>query len=480
MTDIARALSGADFANNDISLCPIPAGLGWDSASYPVVLGYRDLGGGNRKGFVTGYTPFDGTAGTPYYQCRNGNQYYVDPAAGNDSTGAGTLANPYKTRDKAVTINNAISNPAPAATFWVKASAQITRTTGGVWAVVPTGPAAFVAWGGTVITGAFDNYTFAADSTYAWIFRAARTLVAGVYDRFRFDRFGNFNSYIQVASLAACSRIPGSWFQDTSDVVVHPVDEVLPTSASILVCVQSTGNNSGMEWTYGSAPQHVFFDRDTVADGWEIRGYRLKIFAGAYGSAPTIMAKRGVSVKYAAFTAADTINGIQSDNWWGIDWNEECYVGKVGYDAYNRHNTLNAKPSFNLNLNCRADEPGASAINSVGSQNGETMHENCIGISVASDLNYARGGTIRNINTTKFLSHGSRIRGDRGDKELGGMGTIEVQTQDTAQIWLSECDIQPGTNGFALDGSNAVNAIQLRNMPSMRGRMNGTIGTWTS
>lgn len=485
-----RQINSYKQLRNYVSSCPLPAGLGWDYASYPVNIGYRDLGNGVRKGVVTGYTPFDTTVGTPYYQCRNGTQIYINFSTGNDTTGDGSLGNPYKTPDKAITQANAAGNPA---TLWYDGGSRWGRVgAGSTRSVTATVPIANIARNGTVIMGTFANYTYVADGTYAWCYRISggRSSVAGVYDKTQFDRFGNFKMLTQVASAAICSRVPGSWFMDSgaspASPLIHMFDESAPVDATCMVLVAESAGQM-LDRTFGAAPQHVFYDTDTVGDGWEIWGSRIKVFGSAYGASAKIAAFRRVASKYCGYYLADNMNAIGFDNWWGLAWLEECYVGHAAFDSYNFHNTLATKPTSVMTLNCKADDSGwvlGSTVGAygIGSQNHYTFHEDLItGIDVAGDFNFARGGSVRNIGTSKVLMHGSRVRGDRGDLEAGGtafpqeIGTVAATS---AQIFLSEVQLEPTAGGFAIYNGSGSGNISLRNMPDFRGRVFGTLGTW--
>lgn len=484
-----RPIAAYDQLLADVSSCPIPAGLGWDSNLYPVTIGYRDLGNGMRKGVVSGYTPFDTTVGTPYYQCRNGNQYYTDFGTGNDTTGDGSLGNPYKTRDKAINVANAAGQPC---TVWFNAATRMGRVgAGSTWTVAATVPVAYVMRNGTGVIGTFASYTYVADGTYSWAYRISggRSSVASIYDRTQFDRFGNFKPLVQVASAAAMSRIPGSWFMDTGSSpqspVIHMYDESAPSDTNCLVLVAETAGQM-LDKTFGTSPQHVFFDTDTVSDGWEVWGSRIKFFGSAYGASAKIAALRRVASRYCGYYNSDNMNAIGFDNWWGLGWMEDCYVGHAAFDSYNFHNTLGTKPCNILTLNCKADDSGwvlgnAVGAYNIGSQNHHTSHDDGIaGIDVAGDYSFARGGSIRNIGTSKVLFHGTRTRGDRGDTEAGGTAfpTEIGLPSGTPSIWLSECEIEPTGGGFSLN--NTTGTLLTRNMPYTKGRISGTIGSWTS
>lgn len=461
-----RLISATDLLTSDISTCPLPSGLGWDSANYPVIPSIYDIGNNQRKG-SSGYSIFSSTT---YSNCRNGTQIYYS-TTGNDSTGVGSSGNPYRTPSKCVQVANAGGAPA---TVLAKAGEFQRTTTGAISATLPTVPIAFVASGGIVTTGAYDKgYTWAADGTYAWVYSTARSSAYAVYDPSRRDRFGNFVMLVKVSSLAICSRIPGSWYTDNTSVWVHSYDESQPTDTTVRVYVTVAMG----AFAFGSAPKDIFFDRETATDGWDLQGACLSFTATAYDSVDRLIGMRGVSAKYGPNGGTGVfLNNFSVENWRGLAWIEECYSARAASDSFNFHNTLNTQQLYAAVINCKAVDCG---VFGTGSNNHLTAHENVKGISVGNDFDFAQGGTLRNINTSKWLSHGDRIRNDRGDGNVGGtLQPTEVQCDNTAEIWLSECLVEAANGGYAFNNSGA--GLHLRNMARYKGKTLGTIDTWTS
>jgi len=448
-----------------VSHCPLPGGLGWD-ANYPVSPSYRILDGGIRKG-AADYTPFSGSQGTSYYQCRNGKLIWYGPT-GNDTTGNGTLGNPYKTPSKAVQVANANGTPA---TIYTLAGEYDRSTYGALNVTLPTVPICFLASGGVVQTGAYDkSYTWTADATYSWLYSTGRSAVYAVYNIAKRDRFGNYVQLTKCASLAACSRIPGSWYTDGTTVWVHFDDESAVTNSTVRLYVTTPM----CTFSFGAAPKDLFFDRETSNDAWLLEGGNFFAQASAYDTVDHIVAVRGMTCKYGPNGGATSFNNFATDNWRGLQWFEECYSANASADSFGFHNTLNSQQSLGVLLNCKARNAG---VFGTGSNNHSTCHENFKGISIACDWEYAQGGTLRNINTTKWLDHGSKIRLDRGDLAVGGtLQPTECQVDNTAELWLNETIVEAGPNGYAFNATTG--AIHLRNMADWIGRTNGTVDTW--
>ncbi|MFG1306751.1 hypothetical protein V5F34_21735 [Xanthobacter autotrophicus] len=455
----------------DSSLCLVPAGLGWDASSYPISLvSYRDMGG-VRVGSISGYSPW---ASAEYLSCRGGTQIYVS-ATGSDSSGAGTIGSPYLTVNKAIQIANAAGQPA---TIWLSAGAYFRNASGGYInapgsTTLPTVPFCLMAYGGIVQYGCIDNYTFVADTTYTNTHKIARSSAGAVYNPSLRDSFGNAVMYTKAVSAAACNARPGSWYTDGTSVYVNSFDGSAVTNATASVYL--TSDTFAINW--GSAPQHFFMDVADDGSSWDLLGSRVKIIASAYGASPKIIAMRRVSTRYASSVSADAWNGFGFDNWWGLIWLESCYAGRASADCINFHNTLNAQPLYAVTLNCQGVDAG---VFGSGSNNGLTLHENVIGIDVAGRYRYNQGGTLRNINTSKMLAHGSTFSDDRGDLYISGglVPPTEVGTLNTAQIWLSECTLSPGSDTAYAINIGSGGAVFLRNMPTVRGRVSGSIGTW--
>ena len=395
---------------------------------------------------------------------------------GSDGSGAGTQGSPYATILKGIQTANANNRPA---TIWVPGNTYQRNANGGWFGgTMPTVPICLMAYGGNVQMGSIDNYTWTVNGTYSNVFQTARSNAASVYDPSQRDRFGNAVMYREVSSLARCAAIPGSMYTDNVNVYVNPFGSQTISNANARIFLKTD------TWAlnFGTNPQHFFMDVADENSSWDLMGCRVRILATAYGAAPKTIALRRVACRYGGFSISDYWNAFGIDNWWGLAWLEECYAARAAIDSFNFHNTLNTKPLHALTLNCTGRDAGVFGDVSNGSNNHLTLHENVIGIDVAGNHEYAQGGTLRNIGTTRLLAHGSRFAADRGDLHLPvGVGTLpptEVCTADSAQIWLSECDIEAaGPMGFALN-AQSPGAIYLRNMPGARGRVSGNIGTW--
>lgn len=459
------------------AMCEVPEGLGWDHDNYPIErVGYRELGGGQRKGVVEGYTPFSTEAGTPYHDIRNGREIYVDGLTGSDSSGTGTLSNPYKFQDKAIREANAGGQPT---TIWYKARYGITRGNGGQVPTAPTVPICHLLYGGTHNIGNFDTIIYTAAADFPGCYQMTGVNTSGLYDRNRFDEFGLFKEYAQLPSGAACQRTAGSLWYDVAGnrTVFNTFDGAPPTDSSVLRTIDF-GGAVMFDKSY-AYPVHTFWDTETEGDRWEIWGNRLALRANAYASTPQIGAIRRVNVKYASFRNSDARNGIACNNWNGLFWVEDCYVGGAGYDSLNGHNTLNTEACSFLSLNCKADKCGVVGPADVASQNHWAIHENIVGMDIAGDYDYARGGTLR-LGASRALFAGTRARRDRGDLNViqttGNPGT-EVFVGTGGIAYLFGCDLQPMAGGSAILCRD-VGGVRLRAMPALRGRVIGLPTEW--
>lgn len=468
---IARGLAAIAGRPYRVSEVAPPSALGWDTSLYPVSkVGYYEVGPGLRKGYVSGYSPW---TSAEYLACRAGTQIYISPT-GSDGSGAGTIGSPYSTANKAIQVANAAGQPA---TIWF-AAGTYTRSAGGGFinapgaTTLPTVPLCLMAYNGIVKFGCNDTYTWTADATYTNTYKITRSSAGSVYNPFLRDRFGNAVMYTKAASAAACNARPGSWYTDNVTVYVNPFDGAAVTDATASVYL--TSDTFAINW--GTAPQHFFVDSNDEASAWDIMGSRVKMFGTAYAASPKILAMRRVSARYASSTSSDYWNGFGFDNWWGLIWLEGCYAGRASADCFNFHNTLGTQPLYAVTLNCRGVDCG---VFGSGSNNGLTLHENVIGIDVAGFYDYNMGGTLRNINTTKVMAHGSVFARDRGDLHVGGsVQPTEVGTLDTAQIWLSECSLDPaGPESYAI--SSPTGTVYLRNMPNyFKGSVSGNVSSW--
>jgi hypothetical protein len=155
-----RAAAAADRRGPQSCAGTLPAGLGWDSAHWPLSFGMDVPVHGRRVGWCS--IGFDDLF--PGWQSRA--TIYCDVAGGADANDGLTAATPVKNIVKALQIANA--RPEAALTISIKAGTYY-RASSFIYPgnVFPAKDIVFVATGGRAIVTVADNLTFTVDASSA-------------------------------------------------------------------------------------------------------------------------------------------------------------------------------------------------------------------------------------------------------------------------------------------------------------------------
>jgi len=440
------------LSNNASSTVTIPSALNWPS-KYGSQVSLKWQPAGKYKGDIN-YDPF---TSAECLACLN-NKIYI-AATGNDTTGVGSIANPYLTPTKAITVGNATS--APYSIYML--AGDYKRTVGGATNnIYPTQDCAIVFYGGKVTAGAFDDYTWSQNTTTfpalignSNLWAIARTNLGRIYS-VKYCDFGTGlpREYVAVGSVALCNSQPGTLYTDGTNVYLHPINAEAPTNTNTRVCLNV--------FTLGMpsivTPFNFFMFGVTGGDYMESWG---GIYAG-YSTLPTVdkvFAVRDV-VSMSANTTAH--RNFATDAWRGLTYFKDCSSAYSTTDSFNFHNSLSSVGCYTLTINC------SSLVSGVGSQvscNGLTLHEDVVSIDVAGEYDLAQGGVVRNINTTKQLLAGTKIKRDRGDIAQGGAVVPTcVMADDSAQIWMDHVILEPTLSGQRYVSVAAAASVRYKNV----------------
>lgn len=410
----------------------IPAGLGWDSTSYPIQIFTADPG----DGYVTGWHPKQSAA---YAACLAGPAYYVSPT-GSDSTGTGAQATPYRTIWKAQQAANAGGVPARI----IVAAGTYNKDqnfTVGISANQPTVDTLYIASGVVTVT-THAAVTFAADATYANTSSASRTSVARVFDlRERDRRTGLYREFTKVADATVCNRSAWTWAQVGSTLYVNRGDGVLAADSNTRVLLSVTN-------AVAQTAVSLFYCAEDSRSQWALEGGAAGCMVHSY-SATTgqrILYAESMSARYAG-TAGDTslANGFAPNSVRGIAWFEDCSGDGNKSDGFNWHDGNGVGSCHFVTVRCSANGAGVYAATSC---NGWTSHENCVAIDVGGTYQMGAGGTVHTINTTKTFCAGTLARWSIGDRHFGGAFVpAEFRVSDAAEVWLDGCGAEVLTRG---------------------------------
>lgn len=450
----------------------------WDMANYPLNPSLTlDL----RSGSMTadaGYNPLASAAHTAIVA--TGIEYHVFPD-GNDTTGDGSFASPFKTLNKAIQAGNTAAQPFTVRWYgYTKASgatktpAYYSRNNGGTTTTVPTQPLR-VLFHGPIFAGISDNYTWTQpDSTnYPQLWQTTVNDVSRVTNSALLDRFGNASTYTQVASTAACRTTPGSRYHSGTTLQVHVHDGSQPTDLTCRVYRAVYA----ISWTSFTPAGSIFMYADPTEGGSLDIGGAVSIRPTGVPGSKHILYIADIRGRYAG-GAADAKNAFEVYSWHGLVFTDRLTGGACSRDFLNIHNTLSTSGAMThwIAQNCAGEDMGLGG----NSQNAATAHEGVVSfVSGCSGLN-ASGGTFAFIDTTKTYLFGSIGRRDRGDGWTllaTDANAAELRTEGSALVWAERCAFEPipgNPSLYALGGT-----ILTRNCdyPAGSARLrNGAIG----
>lgn len=440
----------------------IPSELDWDTTNFPLTIrinknipAYGSVGITPEKLFDLKSTALSNPFAT----------FYVSPT-GNDAN-PGTEASPVKSLGNAQALANATGQPCKIIASGGSAPASAYPRTNNLrnnagTPVVPSVDTAWVARGGRVTTGTFDNYSAPSlDGTFTNCYKL--TSLGGcdrIVNRWEFDEFGDYMALRNVATPTICNTTPDSWTLSGTDVYVNRADGQAVTNAN------TRAYRSAAATYILSTQVNIYFGGEDGESGWDLEGSNANAVVDFLIAAPAALPGCCVFSNTRLVQGGGVVNttarSISCNSFNGLIALFDCHGSAAQTDCYNVHNNNAAAKALFLTVNCTSSNTGRPGNQSC---NALTLHENCIGIDVCGNFQSAHGGTVRNINTSKCLLAGTYVKNDRGDAVLGGGGSYQpaaVVANDTAQIWADsvKIDMPAGTRAWAT--SSAPGAVIRR------------------
>lgn len=451
VSDTKQALQGAAGVSNPVvtwQYAPAPdlTLIGWDSVNFPLPanLTLRRISG-------TSFTQVIGIDSVAMFIAKYGDPatwptYYVR-SDGNDANpgNADSAGGAFGTVWKAEEVANAAGVPARimvrGGTMEYSKQRHFSGPNGDKQ---PTVAIAYQAYNGRVLIGPFEGaLTYAADATYPWVSRVARSNVNRVLDRTRRTDDGLMPDMVKVADLAACSRTPNSYAQVGTDLVINRADGALATNANTFVFIRflpnfkHTGTQRGFLF-YGAAD----------GDGFDFISGTDRCFNMTYSVAPS-GGKNLTVVKNCTFNYGggdiDEIDAMTVDGYHGLAIFDGCGGANAGKDIFNVHNTAMLGAQTHLLV---INGKGRNAGGKVQISNNQlTGHEDAVLVAFGGDYARSRGSSVHLIGTSRALLVGATIADSFGDKMNpgGGSDPAEVRAGDTARVYLRYCTIKPLT-----------------------------------
>lgn len=454
----------------------IPAGLGWDSGTWPLTATLADIPGGLRTHAVVDVTAESLFNSVSIALSNPANTYYVNVSTGNDSTGTGASGAPWKSISKAVAAANASAQPAKiivaAGTYW---------RTNNIWynagsGVTPSVDVAFVASGGRVVTGSFDPPgTPTLDVTYGNCYSWTLANCEQVLDMVNLDRFGMYTPLRKVASAALCNSTPGSWALSGGTIYVNRADDKAVTNTTTRVFRPSTGA------FVHDQQASVYFGGVSAGDGWDFEGgNNIAAFDVHQSSAMNtneVIAVRDSTFRYAHGSSNTAARAVSIESWRGLAAFFNCDASAAGTDGWNFHNTYTQTGMHVLTVNCTAANNGRPSNVSCNSW---TTHENVKAIDLAGHYRYSHGGNIRSIDSSLSLLAGTFADGDVGDVCHGGtVPPTAFRVDGTATYWCDRVRVSQPAGSLAFVATSGASIHKRNAWPSALSDSGaGTIDTY--
>lgn len=402
--------------------------------------------------------------------------YYVSNSGSNANTGL-SAAQAFASIHRAITVAKAASYTKIKVIVAAGSYDRANNPTNGGSVVVDL-DAAFLASGGRVFTGTWDNFSApTADATYTSTYSWTLANVNRVMDRLHLDENGDYVPLTNVASAELCNITPGSWALDGGKIYVRRADGVAVTNANTRVFRSNTGN---LRQT--GALANMYVGGVAPGDGFDLEGGDAKgvmtIEPSAVPASRKIVAVEGVTMKYGGGFDQTGTRGLGMTGMHGLVIMSGCRSSSNVTDNFNGHNDnapTTASQGTLVLVNCTGLKPGGEQL----SCQNDTAHEDVLMVDLGGVLKDSSGGNIRNIGTSKFWGVGLSISNDKGDLNAGGsISPTAVRADDSAVIYLDACFVdQP--SGYGLYASAGA-SIFTRNMmtPRLASAGAGTISTY--
>ncbi|SEN67087.1 hypothetical protein [Bradyrhizobium sp. OK095] len=415
----------------------VPPALGFDTASWPINPTIRDPGGLTLATGDAGISPealFDLQSPA---RVSPGIQYWVgapgSSPAPSDSNNGLSPATPLASMTKAIQLANASG----------QSSARVNVMAGeyfralGPAGTVPTIDIAFVAYGGRVVTGTFDNFsTFTLDATYTNCYSLALTSIDRVGNRLAKSGFATYgvqtntdhSKLADPATLQATAPTTSDlWATDATKIYIRRVDGAVPTPTNTRIY------RSGVFLFYFNQAVNVYVEGIDAegASSAATFDYRLS----AQSALKRVFVAKNCSAKYAGGVVNTTSRGFGIESMKGLAYLYGCEGSACATDGINFHDALASGLQW-LTVNCSGTDNGRGTSQS---DNGLTAHELCIGMDLGGYYPNNRGGSVRCVNGSKTLCAGT-WSSDLGDVAMGGAITsVTFQTDNTAIMWCFRC-----------------------------------------
>lgn len=300
-----------------------------------------------------------------------------------------------------------------------------------------------------------DLLTWTANGTYPNVYEASRTNVVKVVD-IAADPDGG--PLVRVADLATCDSTRGSWYQatdGTGKVYVHMIDHSAPNPTTLFPLVTETWFK--IDSTGRSTAQRVYLE------GFRLVGGTVAVEVTGAIAAQTVFAQKNcawLNMGYGTL-AATTDSGL--DNGLSIlgnvvSYSQDCLIGYSGRDGYNYHaKTVGGTtyiPKF-VEIDCEGRHCGVDdrtqGLSPNATMNGSTSHEGVLGIRIGGKYWHCYGPPVCDVHpNTKTVNLSCEAGWTTASSSLV-KGAWMIQATDTsndAEMWMFNCTGYGAQYGF--------------------------------
>jgi hypothetical protein len=307
-----------------------------------------------------------------FSQYTGGTKIYINLDTGNDTTGNGSQATPYKTLAKAFTIASTgdakseiiVLSDTP---FMRDESAVAMAITNKTIALVPQNTTNRI-----IITGGQRSLAWTSDGSGTY--HTSRTNAKQVIDFTSKDSDGAYIPYTPVSSIANCQALAGSWYTDGTLVYVHTLNGATPTDSTI--CVNMTSINTFSPQLLGTSKLYIKNCDIATAPPMRPRGDST----GATVVGDFVAEKCTFSSGYKAYGDETNGNSVQVENIKNT-YLFDCVSSYSTRDCFNYHYmnvpSLNRRDCLVIEYNCNGKDAGVTSTDV--NNNISTAHE---GISI--------------------------------------------------------------------------------------------------
>ena len=429
-----------------------PDSFPWDFSTWPIAPSYV---GGRVKVGSAGVTPEQLFDAVSTARSLPGATFYVNIATGNDANSGLTSGTAFQSIWKAVSAANTAGVP----TKVIIAPGVYPRTNsfgGGVGASVDI---AFIASGGTVVSGTFDQYANpSTDATYANCYSWTVANVARVFDISTNPGVG-YREMLKVGSREICNSTPGSWHHTGSTLYVHRAGVGAVTNANTRVyrpssnCFLCTNRVS------------IYFGGIITSDRFILEGGQQGCISynvsSALSGVQSIVAKNVTLIAPGDYSVATTAVCLRINSLNGLAAFFNVAAFGAMTDGINVHNDANDQAEVRvLTVNCYGRDFGRAGNTSC---NAYTLHEDVSAVDVCGDYAEAHGGCVRNIGTSTLWMVGTNVGADLGDGVTIPAG---VMADVNAKIWADGVENTQPANALSWYSSSGAFVYRRACSPS--------------